>query len=521
MSSDGMDSGATWRTPRSSGQDDPQSDSSHQQAYYYDPEHDEYVGIEQEPPFVDADAYAPTSQEARSYRGRPTDSPGIEEEAQISPADRREALLRTLGNYILYIGAPLIFGGLTALFVLPSVLNGHAAASQVMFWPLVVLLILIAIAQGTVVYYFGTINDLWYPFTLLGFFLFLLLGAFASFGAISGILMLILIVALCVFLVRRYLQSVPEGSVVIVSSFGKYRRTLFPGPHLLLPWDRVLQEYNVGEVQWICPTQRVQLSRDEDVILRAAISYQLLPEDAYLATIQATSWETSLRELFLGAIQTIATTFTPDDFIAWPNGLHSRPALNPSLEAAPSGARWEQVNGYLYQFMSEQASTWGIQINWIRIRDVALTPHGAHLVNTAPSERDYQFEEAQAHNTRQAPPPTPKSEVEPTPAGPPPVFKEEVLIKAYRQVQEGKISDPQTIRNLAQRFEAIARNPEASQSVSFDPQRAAENLYTEALRNEQNLGSRGPAPDTFDENTNPNWHAARRHSTDENMLAGG
>lgn len=524
MSSDGMDSGATWQAHQSNGQDDEQPVYTHQQPYYYDAAQAEYVASPQGQPFIDADAYASTSQGGSEYQegyhGQRSHQPAETRENQPSQMDQRLEVLRTLGQYMTYIGAPFIFGGLTALLVLPLVASGRAAAPQIMFWPLVVLIILITIAQGTTVYYLGATNDLWFPFTLIGLFLFLLVGSFGVWGALPGFLVLILIVALCVFLVRRYFQSVPEGFVVIVSAFGKYRRTLFPGPHLLLPWERVVQELNVGETQWICPTQRVQLSRDEDVILRAAISYQLLPEDAYLAVTQVNAWETNLRELFLAAIQTIATTFSPTDFISWPEGVHAHPALNPALDDFSGGARWEQVNGYLHQYMSEQAATWGVQINWIRIRDVSLSTHGTHIVDAVPFEQTpLQVEQYDTHYT---PSSTPQTKPEPVPTSPSPVFKEEVLIKAYKQVQDGNISDPQTIRSLARRFEAIAHDPSASQSVSFDPLRAAENLYAEADRNEQRFRAADSAPqDTFDDNTNPNWQArSRPNPNDEHMVPG-
>ncbi|HEX3639757.1 MAG TPA: hypothetical protein VHV10_00555, partial [Ktedonobacteraceae bacterium] len=75
------------------------------------------------------------------------------------------------------------------------------------------------------------------------------------------------------------------------------------------------------------------------------------------------------------------------------------------------------------------------------------------------------------------------SQVEP--ARPIQIPKEEILIKAYKEVQNGKITDPESIRSIAATFEAVARDSQASQSVSFDAERAAKNLYKQAHKYEE------------------------------------
>ncbi|WP_201369846.1 SPFH domain-containing protein [Ktedonobacter robiniae] len=522
MSSDWKDSGATWQSP----QHDPQAAYTHQQAHDDDddvtqdaPEQDQYD--------VDAHAYRAHDDQRyqAGYQGHQDyqNAPAADfEEPPPTPITQRGDLLHTVIHYATLVGAPILFGGLTALWVLPLVANGRAATPAAAFWPLAVLIILIVIAQGTTVYYLGSINDLWFVFTLLGFLLFLLVGCFSTFGAIPGFLLLALIVVLGVFLVRRYLHAVPEGYVALAFAFGKYRRTLLPGPHLLLPWERIAYELNTGEIQWICPTQRVQLAPDTDVILRASISYQVLPDYAYLAMSRVNGWEETLRELFLAALQTIATTFSPGDFLAWPDGPQGQPVINPSLDDFSNGARWEQVNNYLFQYMRNRVAAWGVQVNGIQIRDVSLSSHGAHLVDSPPLDHAaYAYEQPTPASYAQQQVPQfentyTQQELASPPAGNrPPVFKEEVLVNAYKQVQEGKITDPETIRNLARTFEAIAHDPEANGSVSFDPMRAAENLYAEADHNEQ-LASASPASNSahssrvsFEDDTNPDWYNPR------------
>lgn len=59
-------------------------------------------------------------------------------------------------------------------------------------------------------------------------------------------------------------------------------------------------------------------------------------------------------------------------------------------------------------------------------------------------------------------------------------LEEETLIDAYNAVREGRITDPTTIRDIAKRFDAIAKNSKASQNFNIDAARAASNLFQRA-----------------------------------------
>lgn len=458
----------------------------------------------------------------------------------------RAALLENLGRYASLILAPLLFGALTCLFVLPFVAAGRAIVPAAAFPVVLFIIILIAVAQGIAVYLAGPDNGLWTLGTLGGFFLFILVGVFCIFGLPAGFITFLLLLAACVALARLYLHAVPEGFVDIVYSMGKYSRTIYPGPNILLPWEKVIQQLDVEETQWICPAQRVQLSRDEDVILRAAISYQLLPEDAYLAVTQVKRWEESLREFFITSIQHFAATFSAEDFIAMPQGLHH--PSDPDQEAQDTTAHWDRVNDYLFQQVRDKVALWGVQINWVRIRDVELVPHGAYVmdatpvVNAQPAARaasgSANADQAQpkvqyahsgstvsataqtAHNEDTVPGPAIQAATlppnEPAASAPPPRLpNEEVLVKAYKEVQNGHITDPETIRSIAEKFEAIANSPELSQSVSFDAPRAALNLYAQAKKNEQEMQEEP----VYEEETRPDWPVRRQ--SDDNKKAGG
>ncbi|GCE18273.1 hypothetical protein KDK_20730 [Dictyobacter kobayashii] len=288
----------------------------------------------------------------------------------------------------------------------------------------------------------------------------------------------------------------------------------------------------------MCPAQIIQLSRDEDVMLRGVISYQLLPEDAYLAVTQVRRWEESLRDLFQTTLQTITTVFQPEDFLTWPDGRNSQMAQPGDDDFAGSFERREQINDYLFQLMREKVALWGVQINWVSIRDIEIAPHGAIKIEPVqpvqpsrpePAQMDRVMEKtvpemtlprpqmatARANASNQpAEAPARSYPVEnPAPATPSYDLTEDVLVHAYKDVQDGRITDPETIRGIAAKFHEVAIDPEASQSVHFDAAQAARNLYEQAKKQELRYPG-GP----YHDEPQAGWNTQR--PKDENLMAG-
>jgi regulator of protease activity HflC (stomatin/prohibitin superfamily) len=322
------------------------------------------------------------------------------------------------------------------------------------------------------------------------------------------------------YILRRSIEPVPEGVVEIVFAFGKYSRTLEPGFNLLFPWEKVTHQVNVEETHWNCPPQKIQLSRDEDVILRALISYQVKPQAAHLAITEVKNWEENLRDTFIATLQTIATVFTPDDFLNWPQSLdtyrqqpHHPISGSPADDFGESPERRESINDYLCQYMRTRTEHWGVQINWVNIRDIELAPHDHAMADINPISQmsdEQQIMQGQAQLPVQSPQPAQTltqtngilesqrdavtTLLEPTePAKSIQIPKEEILVKAYKEVQNGKITDPEAIRTIAATFEAIARDAQINMSVSFDAERAAQNLYKQA-RNYEELQTGAKTP---------------------------
>ncbi len=483
----------------------------------------------------------------------------IEESAESLPT-RLEVLVGTM-RQLSPILAPLLFGGVTFLFILPFVLNNRAYLSTSGSLPtgLVLLavglvLLVFALGQGITLYYAGHNdvghNDVLWPLGMIcGFSLFLLTGCFAIFGPIPTIILLAVLLLFGFLLARLCIHPTPEGQVDIVEALGRYSRTLFPGLNFVVPWEKIVYRLDTREQVWSCPMQKVPISRSEEVQLAATISYQLLPEDAHLAALYVRNWEKSLQEFFIATIQAVVGELSPEDIIAWPHAPRLRQAAgNPNDVSG-----WDRINIILAQRMQDQVAHWGVQIVGVQIRDVALVPHiplmaeanppaSAQLVNagvahSAAQATLTQLNQAQAHSTinrgstkAQPPPqkavesqsivgfqakshpPEPPHAPAPSPASAAPsvgtptpaISKVDMLTDAYEAVRTGRITDPMTIREIAAHFESIANDPEENQNVDFDAARATRALLERAALIEEQTR----AEDDYGDETQPDWSMA-------------
>jgi hypothetical protein len=413
---------------------------------------------------------------------------------------------------------------------LPPVATGHAYLPPVAFWFVAIVFLVIAIGQGVAVYFSTPHHNMWILGTMGGFILFLLFSVFALAGPLLATLLLLAILGGCTYLARRCIHSVLEGFVDIAYVAGKYERTLYAGLNLIWPWEQIAHQVKIEEIHWQCDPQTVQLSPEEYVTLRAVISYQVVPEYACLAVTQVSNWEESLRDLLETTVQTIATNFEPNDFVAWPQSRQAYKAqtTHPDPQSAQlpdedvgafSGgpARRDFINRQIFEQVHDRAKKWGVQVNWVHIRDVKLVPHTLVGISSAPMVPEYtkaandddierelvgvssginqnkmqsthassnsNVGEPGLHMHQETTEVLQAAETLPTPdlpLSPQKIYPEGTLKKAYEEVQNGKVRDPLTIRKIARSFEAVAKDPEACQKVSFDPERAAANLYTQA-----------------------------------------
>lgn len=463
---------------------------------------------------VDADVQIVT-EDQQAMAEDPFVEEGVDTEDHLSP-DTESDMLQwskppllgkdTLNSIIRQFSpllVPLPFAILVFLFTLPATLQGppdHPAPAV-----MGLLLLALAILQGTLLYFAGSNDTLWVLCTVSGYVLFVTLGVGATFGWMLALILLIVLVALGIVPIRRGIHPIQEGYVDIVESFGKYAHTLYPGLNLLMPWEKVARRLHTQEITWTCDEQRVSISREQFVRLKATISYHLCPDDAHLAINLAQDWEQSLRLLFVGTLQSVVNTLTPADFVSWSQSLYL-PTQGDDSSFNPSVAtRWDSINEALGRRVQDQVAAWGVEITWVRIQDPTILPH---VLDGQLARRE--------SNPPPVSQPAPVAAVVPTPvtekrsdtaaaaptvavplASPPPPSKTpgnrapkiETLVDAYNAVRENAITDPATILEIAQRFEQLAGDPEASKMLDFDAARAANTLRQRAQKVQERVSN--------------------------------
>src|SRR2546421_2482122 len=112
---------------------------------------------------------------------------------QLSDDSSRFETLKNIGRQISHIATPLLFGGITFLFLLPLMRSGRFYLHENHIWPVGLVILAIVILQGMALYYAGMNNIYWVLGIVGGFFLFLLIGCFALFGPFFTLVLLVIL----------------------------------------------------------------------------------------------------------------------------------------------------------------------------------------------------------------------------------------------------------------------------------------------------------------------------------------
>jgi len=445
---------------------------------------------------IDNPSASPLEDDQHSQQSASTSTVSEDDEWQKPPLFSRDSL-RQLARQLSPVLVPLPFAVLIFLFTLPANLKGQSYIPAV---PLAIILLTLVVIQGTFLYYAGTNDSLWTLYTILGYALFLLVGAYALFGLGACLFLLFILLVIGIVMGGRAMRQVPEGYVDLVFSFGRYSRTLFPGLNFILPWEKVHGRLNTQETTWTSPMLQVNISRDQDVEIAATLTYQLMPEDAHIAALYMKDWEESLRQHFIGTIKSVVKELSPADFVAWSHHVHGRGAVVETFVDPTTITRWDRLNVLLRRRLQDQMAMRGILVNLVHIQDITLIPHLAPvggpppgmlapqgvamdmgaMRGAAPVQQARPVAAMPAPSVSPAIPVAAPVAVQPPPIAVPKPEMFEAMIEMYNSVREGRITDPDTILKLAARFNAVARDPEVSQTFNYDSERAAQNLYQRA-----------------------------------------
>ena len=451
--------------------------------------------------------HEPMNPEQQADLNPTTTTPGLQEPVtpQQPPPDGQNTgtsnrqRLGKLARRFSPVLVPLPFAVLVFLFTLPVALRGQAYLPLL---PMGVLLIALVVMQGTLLYYADS-NDiagpndmLWTLYVIIGYVLFLLVGTLAIFGIFATFVLLFILLSAGSILASRAVHPVPAGYVDIVLSFGKYARTLNPGLNFVMPWEKVHGRLSTQVISWTCPEQTVNISRGQDVKLKATITYQLTPAYAHIAALELKNWEQTLHDSFVATLQSVISELTPADFLSWSQSKHARTSVDINAIDATS-TRWEQVNAALARRVQAQVARWGIQVHSVYIQDITLIPHLATSASSttgmverpvdvgitrgaaSPAAQPLQAQVmSSAVDKRPEPAPVQQAPATGTVPG---AENVDMLKDWYEAVRAGRVKDPKTIRDIAYHFAALANDP----NIDFDAERAANNLYERAKMYEE------------------------------------
>lgn len=399
---------------------------------------------------------------------------------------------------------PPLLGSLLLLLVV-WLSTRHGPRQPPMIAPYTVLPLLVFYLLGGTIFgyllYRAHSTVTWYLTLVSGSVLYLLV----TLGVIAGPLAVLLCSGLVVWGVVVYIQrhryNVAPDTVTLTRFGGGYHRSLTPGRAILLPGERTLAVVNTGERQVTCPAQQIEIADDEGVVLQvraaATIAYRVLPAHAHTAmhAIQQTGGE----QPWLDGLHAYVGVALREALMQWAkHGLLDEhgPADGSLTTAVMASAR---------QHFHAQ----GARIRSVRVHDILCTPlheaapadgwlvsaplSGTSVADTL-SAADEPTLPPQRHTARtvSAAPEWHVTQGLPTitaipVAGAVPVavasaesLSPEALSDAYEAVRAGHISDPVTIREVAQGFLRVAAESDLNAHFPYDAQAAARILLDRA-----------------------------------------
>ncbi|MCL2454244.1 MAG: SPFH/Band 7/PHB domain protein [Micrococcales bacterium] len=235
---------------------------------------------------------------------------------------------------------------------------------------------------------------------------------------ILGLLVLFVIVALV-----RAVRLVPQGTNQIVERLGRYRRTLEPGLHLLIPFvDRVRATVDMREQVVPFPPQSVITSDNLVVSIDTVIYFQVTYPAA--AVYEIANYIQGIEQLTVTTLRNIIGTMDLEQT------LTSR----------------DQINGRLSGVLDEATGRWGIKVNRVELKAIDPPPSvKGSMEQQMRAERDRRAAILTAEGTKQSQILTAEGE------------KQAAILRAEGSAQAAILTAEGEARAILQVFDAVHR----------------------------------------------------------------